>query len=141
MTGVTITLNMAAVKERLQGAAQRAVADTAMAALKDCNYYCKQDQGGLINSSLIHTELASEMLPIEDKETAALVAQSPGSDLKNGILRWKMPYARRQYYLDAVRKNLNPNARKMWAHHAASVHGAEWLLRMQTAFTKYAKER
>lgn len=117
MTGVTITLNMAAVKERLQEAAQRAVADTTMAALKDCNNYCKQDQGQLIASSQIHSEP------------------------EKGILRWKTPYARRQYYLDAVRKNLNPNARKMWAHHAASVHGAEWLLRMQTAFTKYAKER
>lgn len=119
MAGVTITLNMAAVKERLQEAAQRAVADTAKAALEDCNNYCKQDQGQLINSSYIHSEP------------------------EKGILRWKTPYARIQYYvIDGVRnKRKRPQARKMWAHHAASVHGAEWLLRMQTAFTKYAKER
>lgn len=117
MAGVKITLNIAAVEERLRGAAQRAVADTAKAALEDCNNYCKQDQRQLINSSYIHSEP------------------------EKGILRWKTPYARRQYYLDAARKKPNPNARKMWAHHAASVHGEEWLLRMQTAFTKYAKER
>lgn len=57
-------------------------------ALKDCNYYCKQDQDGLINSSIVH------------------------SDLENGVLIWKTPYARKQYYLDSACKDKNPNAKK-----------------------------
>ncbi len=111
----SVNLNVAAMEERLNQAVEKAVFVTSEAALKDCNYYCKQDQEGLIGSS----------------ETL--------SEPEKGVLRWHTPYARRQYYLDAARKDKNPNARKMWAHHAASVHGNEWLLRMQKAFSQYAK--
>lgn len=134
----SVNLNITAVEERLKKAAVKAIFDTSKSALKDCNHYCKQDQAGLINSSLIHSELEPEMLPMDEK-TAEMVAKSSGSDLNTGTLRWKTPYARRQYYLDAARKDKNPNARKMWAHYAASAHGNEWLLRMQKAFSQYAK--
>lgn len=113
---VTVKLNQAAVKAKLNAASEKATAIVSQQALKDCNKYCKQDQSGLINSSLLH------------------------SDFKKGILCWKTPYARKQYYLDAVRKNINPNARKMWAHHAASIHGKDWLKAMQAAFSRYVKE-
>lgn len=113
---VTVKLNQSTVEEKLKVASKKAVAIVTQQALKDCNKYCKQDQSGLINSSLIH------------------------SNFSKGEMRWKVPYARKQYYLDAVQKDVNPNARKMWAHHAASVHGNEWLKAMQKAFSKYAKE-
>lgn len=48
--------------------------------------------------------------------------------------------ARRQYYLNSVRRDINPNARKMWAHYAASIHGNDWLKAMQQLFSRYAKE-
>ncbi len=113
---ISLNLNIAATEERLKKAAEKAILVTSEAALQDCNYYCKQDQEGLIGSSLTHSEP------------------------EKGILRWQTIYARKQYYLDAARKDKNPNARKMWAHHAASVHGSEWLLRMQKAFARFAKE-
>lgn len=51
-----------------------------------------------------------------------------------------MPYAKLQYYLDAAKTDINPNARKMWAHYAESVHGKKWNEVYQAAFRKYAKE-
>lgn len=113
---VTVKLNQSAVEKKMKAASEKAVAIVTQQALKDCNKYCKQDQDGILNSSLIH------------------------SNFSKGEMRWKTPYVRIQYYLDATRKEKNPNARKMWAHHAASVHGNEWLKAMQKAFSKYAKE-
>lgn len=114
---VTVKLDRAAVEERLKRSAEKAVFDTSQQVLKDSNKYCKQDQSTLISSSLIHSEP------------------------EKGRLRWKTPYARMQYYLDAARKDINPNARKMWAHYARTVHGAEWYAIFSAAFKKYSKER
>lgn len=117
MADVKITLDIAKATARLENAAEKSVFVVTEQALADCNQYCKQDQGGLIDSSLTHSEP------------------------EKGIMRWKTPYARLQYYLDAVRKDINKFARKMWAHHAASVHGTEWLEMMQAAFSKFSKEK
>lgn len=114
--GVRIRLNPQQVEAKLKSAAEKAVTVVTEQALKDCNKYCKQDQSGLIDSSLIH------------------------SNFQKGEMRWKTPYARRQYYLDSARKEINPNARKMWAHYAASVHGYDWWKAIQKAFSKFAKE-
>lgn len=113
---VKIKIDTAKVKSRISAAKKKAMFDTAQQALKDCNYYCKEDQDGLINSSLTD------------------------SDFENGKLCWNTVYARKQYYLDAVRKDINPNARKMWAHHAESVHGKDWLAVFEAALRKYLKE-
>lgn len=101
---VKVTFNMNAVEERLLKQHKKAQYEMSIQALKDCNYYCKQDQDGLIDSSIIH------------------------SDLENGVLKWQTPYAKKQYYLDNTRTDKNTNAQKMWAHKAASVHQKDWLL-------------
>lgn len=87
---------------KLIGASQQAVFDVAEKALGDSNYYCRQDQGTLIASSLYW------------------------SDLDNGVLRWHMPYAKKVYYIGVPSLDVNPNASLMWAHKAHEVHGEEW---------------
>ena len=73
-----------------------------MQILKDCNYFCKQDQGDLISSSITK------------------------SDLEHGDLIWDTVYARMQYYLGATSHDVNPNATKMWCEKAFSVYGKDW---------------
>lgn len=114
---VTVRLDVSAVEERLRNAAEQAVAITTQQALSDCNKYCKQDQDTLISSSLTHSEP------------------------EKGILRWRTPYARMQYFLDAARKDKNPHARKMWAHYAHSVHGKDWEAVFKSAFQRFSRER
>lgn len=77
-------------------------------ALKDSNFYCKEDQGTLIDSSHIH------------------------SRPEDGELAWVTPYAEKQYYLETASKDTNPNAQMMWFHKAKDVHLDEW----ETAYTK-----
>lgn len=111
---VTVTFDKEAVKMRLKAANGKALCITSEQALEDCNYYCKEDQEGLINSSLTASE----------PEKVKLV--------------WEEPYARKQYYLDSASHDKNPNAQKMWAHKAHSVHGKKWLEIFRKAFKKEA---
>ena len=82
-------------------------------ALKDCNYFCKQDTSALINSSLIH------------------------SDTRHGVLRWVTPYAAFQYTFPNTRHDINPNACPGWAQHAAEVHKATWCRVLGAAMNNY----
>lgn len=71
--------------------------------LADCNEYCKEYTGTLIQSSLIHSQ--------PDK----------------GRLVWQTPYARRQYWgIRTAHKDKNPNATWKWAHVAKNFHVARW---------------
>ena len=63
----------------MKGAMDKAIFATSEQALKDCNYFCKQDSGDLIKSSVIH------------------------SDFNNGELKWTMPYAEKQYKLPSAK--------------------------------------
>ena len=60
--------------------------------LADCNEYCKEDQHGLILSSLIHSR--------------------PGQ----GLLVWDTPYAKRQYW--EIRTSLTPGRTWKWCETA-----------------------
>ena len=80
----------------------KAIAATSEQALKDCNFYCKQDTGALIQSSLIH------------------------SDIDGGVLKWVMPYAEFQYTFPPTRKDKNPNASPEWCAVAEANHKGEW---------------
>ena len=83
--------------------------------LRDCNRYCKQDQGFLIMSSYIH------------------------SRLKEGLLIWQTPYAARQYYeIRTANKEYNSNASWRWCELAKSLHLADWGRQAQ-AITRYYK--
>ena len=83
-------------------ATQRAIAATSQQALKDCNFYCKQDTGALIQSSLIH------------------------SDIDGGVLKWVTPYAEFQYTFPPTRTDKNPNASPEWCAVAEANHRDQW---------------
>ncbi len=126
---VSININSAQIAMQIRAASQRAVAVTAQQALADCNSYCPKDQGMLKNSAEIH------------------------SDLENGKLVWKTPYARFLYHgvvmvdpatgspyaregqtkvVLAPEKELefskhpNPNAGSHWCEKAYADHHEEW---------------
>ena len=80
----------------------KAIAATSEQALKDCNFYCKQDYGALIESSHIH------------------------SDIDGGVLKWVTPYAEFQYKFPSARKDKNPNASPEWCNVAETNHKDEW---------------
>lgn len=102
-------------------------------ALADCNKYCKMDYGALIFSSVIHTEQENAVNTSKIPEKPLGWAnESEGSDLENGILRWVMPYAERQYELPKAYKDKHPDATNHWCQHAYENHGDEW----QRAFIK-----
>lgn len=90
MSEVKVTLNTKGIEDRFLKLHKKAQYAMSQQALKDFNYYCKQDQDGLISSSIMH------------------------SDLENGVLIWKTPYAKKQYYLDSSCKDKNPNAQKIF---------------------------
>ena len=111
--GFTVKFDKYACAARIRNAAEgRALLITSEQVLKDCNYYCKQDQGTLIDSSIIHS--------LTDKCT----------------LVWKGPYAKKQYYLKSASTDVNPNASWMWCHKAKARWGKDW----QKVYEKYFKE-
>lgn len=89
-------------REDVERATQAAIAATSQQALKDCNFYCKQDTGALIQSSLIH------------------------SDIDGGVLKWVTPYAEFQYTFPPTRTDKNPNASPEWCGVAEANHKDEW---------------
>lgn len=112
MADVKVTLNTKGIEDRFLKLHKKAQYAMSQQALKDCNYYCKQDQDGLISSSIMH------------------------SDLENGALIWKTPYAKKQYYLDSACKDKNPNAQKCGrTKPALNTKRTGWLY-----MTKYSKE-
>lgn len=113
--GIIVKFDKSAAIARIKAANGKALTITTEQALKDCNYYCKQDQSGLINSSIT------------------------ASEPEKGVMKWHTPYARRQYYLKSTSKDVNSNAEWMWAHKAQSMHGKEWLKTYQNAIKKGLK--
>lgn len=109
---VNVVFNLKLVEERIKKAASVGQVAMAQQALKDSNIYVKKDSGILEASSI------------------------KASKLEKGRLVWDTKYARRQYYLKAANKDTNPNARELWAHHAAKQHGKEWLSILQKAINK-----
>ena len=99
---VEYDIRSSVTRSDVERATQRAIAATSQQALKDCNFYCKQDTGALIQSSLIH------------------------SDIDGGVLKWVMPYAEFQYTFPPTRKDKNPNASPEWCGVAETNHKDEW---------------
>ena len=64
---VEVDIRSQITRSDVERATQAAIAMTSEQALKDCNFYCKQDTGALIQSSLIH------------------------SDIDGGVLKWVTP--------------------------------------------------
>lgn len=97
-----VNTDFAGIEASIHAGLNRALPILSQQILQDCNYFCKQDQGGLIASSLTK------------------------SDLKHGELIWDTVYAVMQYYLGAASHEKNPNATKMWCEKAYSRFGREW---------------
>lgn len=91
-----------AIKVQVETDIKRVLPILSQQILQDCNYFCKQDQGGLIASS----------------QTA--------SNLEEGTLIWNTVYAVMQYYLGATSTDINANATKMWCQAAYARFGADW---------------
>lgn len=89
----------------------------AMQILVDCNYFCKQDQSGLIASSISESEL------------------------ERGELIWDTVYAVMQYYLGAASHEKNSNATKMWCEKAYAVFGKDWNTLLQKLFEMNTSQR
>lgn len=71
--------------------------------LQDSNYFCPLDTGTLQKSGIIHSVLGS------------------------GLLEWKTPYARSQYYDIKYKKHdRNPNATMKWFESAKARYLEKW---------------
>jgi hypothetical protein len=98
-----ININKNAVVARVMGQWDKALPMLTEEILNDCNQYCKEDTGTLIQSSMIH------------------------SDFKRGIMKWVTPYARRQYWeIRTAYKDVNPRATWKWVHVAKAKYQAKW---------------
>lgn len=144
MTGVKVSMDKNAILARLSAACGKdsvALTVTSEQALKDCNYYCPNDTGALVSSSITNS------LP------------------EDGKLIWNTPYARYLYYgllmVSSVTgsawakedeppkvltntplvfgKDPNQNACKMWCAAAKSAHGKDWQRIFQKKFSEGLK--
>lgn len=139
---VSFKFNTAQTVMKIEGAAKRAIAETAQTVLNDCNEYVPNDQGGLVNAT-------------------------SGSDIPNGVLVWDIPYARYLYHgvlmVDEKTgaawaregqnkivkkpevelkfyKKKNVKAGSHWCERAEADHGEEWKNIYETAFGKELKK-
>ena len=110
--GVTIKSDRNAIRKRIQTAWGAGLPMLSGEILKDCNKYCRQDQGALISSSYSH------------------------SDLDNGVLVWETPYAKRVYYTGKPSKDVNPDASLMWCEKAHAADGEKWNKQAQILFSE-----
>lgn len=99
---IELDMSSAVSSSVMESARQKAVTMTAEEALSDCNFYCKQDTGALIQSSLIN------------------------SDFESGVLKWAEPYAEYQYTFPRARRDKNPNASPQWCARAEADFGDDW---------------
>ena len=105
---IRIEINKAAVEAKIKGAWDKGLALLSEEILNDCNQYCKEDTGALIQSSLIH------------------------SRPKEGKLVWLTPYAKRQYWeIRTAYKDKNPKATWKWCEAAKVACREKWRLQAQ----------
>lgn len=105
---VKIRIDPTAVRAKIEKTINSGMGILSNEILNDCNQYCKEETGALIASSYIH------------------------SRLNDGLLIWRTPYARRQYYeIRTAYKDYNPNASWKWCEVAKSRHKAEWARKAQ----------
>lgn len=80
--------------------------------LNDCNQYCKYDTGTLVASSYIH------------------------SRLNEGLLIWRTPYAKRQYWaIPTAYTDKNPRATWKWCEVAKRDNMNKWQKQAQRLVT------
>lgn len=89
--------------EKIQQAFNKALFALQEQAKDDCNYFARQWQGTLIDTSS---------------------ASCSGNTL---TIAWDTPYAKRVYYTGNPSKQVNPNASLMWAEKAHQTFGKDWI--------------
>lgn len=100
---VRIQIDPNKVTATVQTSWKKGLAQLSEEILADCNEYCKEYTGALIQSSLIH------------------------SRPKEGKLIWRTPYARRQYWvIRTAHKDKNPNATWKWCESAKARWRERW---------------
>lgn len=101
---VRVSVDTRRITPTVRRAVQQSIYVVSDQVLKDSNLYIPLDTGALRDSSLIY------------------------SDLRNGLIRWSTPYARRLYYGTHFKfsRDKNPRAQALWAEKARSVHMREW---------------
>lgn len=139
---VSFKFNTAQTVMKVEGAAKRAIAETAQKVLDDCNEYVPNEQDGLVDAT-------------------------SGSDIPNGVLVWDIPYARYLYHgvlmvdketgaawareeQDKIvkkpevklnfYKGKNVKAGSHWCERAEADHGEEWKNIYETTFGKELKK-
>lgn len=95
---VEVTLDKNAILLRVKKMRGQATEIISNELLKDSNYYAREDTGELIRSSL------------------------RASRLKEGLLIWDTPYAKKMYYVGTPSRDKNPNASLLWAQKAADMN-------------------
>ena len=105
---VDVQFNASALKAKFQAASEKGIAVVCNEALKDANFYARQDSGELIRSSIR--------------------ASSP----EKGELVWNTPYAKRVYYAGYPSKDRNPNASLLWAHKGYAENKDKYLRILET---------
>lgn len=106
--GITVTVKAnfrdAETKARISAAIHRAQMRLDQQVITDSNYYCPLKTGTLQKSAIINTVIGS------------------------GLVKWRTPYARRQYYgvnFDRS-KDPNPNACAKWFETAKARKSKDW---------------
>lgn len=106
---VKINISRNQVRARVEKAWALGVPSLTEEIRDDCNEYCKEESGALIASSYEQ------------------------SDIDKGIIRWRTPYAKRQYWLMTASTEKNPKATWKWAEVAKKHHFRKWKGRAQRA--------
>ena len=100
---VRILIDPNKVTTTVQTSWKKGLAHLSEEILADCNEYCTEYTGALIQSSLIHSRPAE------------------------GKLIWQTPYARRQYWgIRTAHKDKNPNATWKWCEAAKMRWRERW---------------
>ena len=101
--GVRVILDEGKLMRRIKKGWKKTLTPLSEEILKDCNYYCKQDNSILIKSS------------------------QTNSQPQKGKLVWKTPYARRQYFeIKTASHDENPNATWRWCEAAKRANLKSW---------------
>lgn len=97
---VRINIDPNRVSAKVQTAWDKGLFALSSKVLADCNQYCKEDSHALIDSSLAQ------------------------SRLKDGVLIWETPYAKRQYW--AIETSLTPGRTWKWCETAKRKFKRVW---------------
>lgn len=140
---VSFKFNTAQTVMKVEGAAKRAIAETAQKVLDDCNEYVPNDQGELVSSSESSSDIPS----------GKLVWNTPSARfLYHGILmidpKTGSPFARKKQYKIVKKpevklkyyKGKNGKAGSHWCERAEADHGEEWKNIYEETFGKELKK-